>query len=343
MSMLGQLIRLGLVPDRDGGFAVEGSLSIAGGLISSLGRGKIIYVDPANGSDNNDGRTPRRAKATIAAGEAALTANQNDILAYMQGATSAYLEEELVWDKDYTHFIGLGAPTHAAQRCRIFNTAGDAYDTAFASKALLKVSAKGCIFNNLYFFQGADKASTYYGSVHVTGGRNLFRNIHFAGLGATASGGNAAHVSSYSLKLDGAEENLFENCTIGVDTVVRGADNAILSLDGSAVRNEFRGCKFVSYSETSTHCIVKVVDTAALDRYLIFKDCLFSNFSVNHAATLAECFEVPASCQTHNIILDGLCMLSGIDEWESNDRGQIWIGAPTGAAATQGIGVEPQT
>lgn len=344
MSFWGDLTRAGIKPDRNGGFTIDGKLVVAGGLVSTIGHGNVYFVDPANGVDAaGRGRSPDKAFATISYGESKLTANQNDILVYMQGATSAYLEEPLVWDKDYTHFVGVGAPTHAAQRARIFNKAGAAYDTALADSALIKLTAKGCIFDNLYLFQGADKTTESYFSMWITGGRNYFNNIHFAGLGATASTSNAANSASAALFLDGAEENLFVNCTVGVDTIKRTADNAILKLDNSATRNEFRGCKFVSYAETNTYCIVKLADTTALDRYTIFKDCLFYNFWENHTDKLLECFEIPANCATHDIILDNDCVIVGIDEWEANDRGSIWVGAPTGSAATQGIAVEPAT
>lgn len=322
-----------------GGLRARGPIFADGGVIGNIGIGNVFFVDPTNGSDSRNGRTPRMAFATLAKGEDKLIANQNDTLFYIAGSSGINLEEELVWNKSYTHLIGLCAPTTVAQRSRIFNKAGDAYDTAFASKALLKVTASGCLFQNFYLFQGADKTNTYYGSCHVTGGRNHFLNVHFAGLGATASGGNAAHASSYALKLDGAEENLFERCTIGVDTIKRTADNAILAFDGDAKRNEFVGCKIVSWAETNTYCIGKLIDTGALDRWTHFEKCLFYNFWTNHGGNLLEVFEVPASCATHDIILDD-CRAVGALEWEANDRGQIWVDGHHGAATT-GIMIEP--
>lgn len=345
MSFRGDLLNAGIRPLGNGGVEISGALIVGGGVVAAFGSGKVIFVDPANGSDSATGRTPTLAVATLPVGYGKLTANQNDVLYYIQGSSGANLTEPLIWAKDYTHFIGLGAPTHVAQRCRIFNTAGATPDAAFASSALLKITAKGCIFKNLYLFQGADKTTEKYYSVWVTGGRNYFENIHFAGMGATASTSNAANAGSTSLFLDGAEENLFQACTIGVDTIVRGssADNSQLLIDGACKRNEFRDCKFVSYSETTTHAIVKLADATAIDRYLIFRNCIFSNYSVNHAISLAEVFEVPSNVQTHDIIIDSLCMMVGITEWESNDRGQMWISQITGAVATQGIGKEPAT
>jgi len=89
---------------QDQGLKVDGLVQADGGVVSAMGTGNIYFVDPANGSDNSSGKTPDEAFATIAAGEDALTANQNDILYYIAGATSAYLTEELVWEQPMVVF-----------------------------------------------------------------------------------------------------------------------------------------------------------------------------------------------------------------------------------------------
>lgn len=295
-------------------------------------QGKIVYLDPNSGSDGNSGDSPGTAKKSYAAAYAKLTANQNDVLVYLQGATSLSLAAAATWSKDYTHFLTVTAPTRMAQRARIFNAA------ALTNAAMLfTLSGKGCIFKDFYIFQGGSDAAAL-GNFEVSGGRNYFENVHFAGIGHATPG---AETGASSLKLNGASECTFVNCTVGVDTIVRG-DNQQILVDGGSSRITFEDCHIISASETAGACMVKLADTTALDRFMKFKRCLFSNFSVNHAATLSECFTIPASCQTHDIIIQD-CMLAGITEWEANDRGQMWINMPAVALDTGGIGLEPKT
>jgi hypothetical protein len=319
MSYRGDLLKAGIS---------QRQIDNLGTMIANAGQ--VYYLDGANGSDNNNGKTPQTAFATLATGEAALTANQNDVLVYLQSETSISIATTITWDKDYTHFVGVCPATTVANRARIFNSGST------GNSPLLTISAKGCHFENFYIFQGSSAADTR--CVDVTGGRNVFKDIHFAGIGHATAG---ADIPACSVKCNGAEENLFLNCTFGVDTIVRAAANSQLLFDGGALRNTFKGCKFISYSETAGALMVKWADSTACDRWTLFEDCLFYNFSANHANTLTEAFSLPATNATFDVILKGDCLLVGIDEWDSNDRGNLWIGCAAPTAATSGIAVEP--
>ena len=290
-------------------------------------QGDTFFVDPTNGSDSNTGKKVNAAKLTFAAGENALTAGKNETLYYLNGTSSlSFSTSTVTWDKDYTHYWGVGAPTMVAQRSRMFNSGN-------AAIPLITISAKGCSFGNLYWFDGSAAATAR--CCDVTGSRNYFYRVHFAGLGhATASAGTA----SCALKLTG-DENTFEECVIGVDTIKRTGDNAIMFLDSAATRNIFKKCIFVSWAETNSYPIIELTDTTSADRYTIFEDCIFYNFWTNHADKLTEVFTIPASSQTHDIILKD-CLAVGADEWEQNDRGQIWV-HNAGGAATSGIALAP--
>lgn len=327
MSFRGMLGKVGLFSRPEGWLELTKPVVATGGLVGPLGQGKVFYLDPGNGSNSNDGRTPKTAFLTLAYAYTKLTANQNDTLVYLQDNTSLSIVDTLEWAKSYTHFIGVCPPTRVAQRARIFNSGNTT-----ASTPLLKISASGCMFSNFYIFQGSAVATV--GCIEVTGGRNYFENVHIAGPGhATMAGG----ANSYALKLNGASENTFKNCTIGVDTVKRTGANSMIWVDGASTRNIFEDCRVVSYAETNSYVMVKVNDTTAIDRFLHFKGCLFYNFWANHVDKLLSCFSVPASVQTHDIILQD-CIAVGIDEWESGDRAQIWITGGTPAAGTAGSG-----
>lgn len=284
--------------------------------------GNVFFLDPAHGSDSYDGKSPERAFATLATAYTALTANQNDILFYIAGSSSLTLSATLTWSKNYTHFIGLAAPTHAAQRTRIFQLS-----TLTAASPLITVSASGCIFSNLYVFQGVDDATSLI-NVSVTGGRNYFYNVHFAG------GGHATQAidGGASLKLDtsNCEENLFERCTIGVDTIDAATGMVGLLMDGEAHRNLFRNCVFRMRAGNAGAAFVEVADATGIDRDTTFDNCMFINNST--ATDMTSAFVIPAMGEPRLILLKD-CMFHNVAKLDASDRGVLFgnMGAITGA------------
>ena len=253
---------------------------------------KYFFLDAANGSDSNDGLSVEHPFATLAAAYAACTANQHDTIFYIAGSSSVTISTALDWSKNYTHLIGIAAPTEVAQRARFFQLS-----TLTGASPLLTVSATGCIFKNFYLFQGVDDATSLI-NVSVTGGRNYFENVHFAGGGHATQAVNGGA----SLKLDGAEENTFVNCTIGVDTVAAGT---------------------------------------GIDRYTVFEDCQFINSNLDNF-TMAAGFLIPAfAANNSSRILLKDCIVLGTTKLDANDRGVLYgnMDAVTGADLS-GVAVE---
>lgn len=324
MSTFGELEIRGWTVDGKA-ITIDGPLTVNGGIFSGAGRGKIYFVDPLNGSDDANGKTPLTAVKTIVVGYNKTTSNQHDTVVLIGSNSGASIIDTLTWSNNYTHLLGVAAPTPNA-RARISNSGATS-----ASTALLKVTGTGCSFKNFRLGQFDDEATC--GALEVTGNRNFFYNVDIQGQAHATPGAGA---NAYSLFLNGAEECRFDRCLIGIDTVVR-TDGSVLRLDGSSARNEFTKCHFKSYSETAGARMVKYVDTAALDRYTLFDECRFTNFSVNHAVNLTECFDIPASAQTHDIYLED-CKFYGITQWATGDRGMIWVTGSVPTAGTAGTG-----
>ena len=293
--------------------------------METIGTGKVIYVDAANGDDGRSGRSPETAVATIAVGYALLTANQNDILALIGGASQFAISAALTWAKSYTHMIGLAAPGYNC-RARIGNT-GDL-------ASLLTVSASGCMFKNFRIGNYGDDV-TALGNVVVSGSRNYFQGVHFFGPGhATPAGETGSRV----LQLSGAEENTFEDCYIGGETILRSAANFIMEITGASLRNIFKGCWFISAADTAGYQLVQIDNTAT--KFTIFEDCKFYNFSVNHATTITEAFDITVSA-TQDVIFINPVMV-GIAELDAGDTAGTWVVGSTTLAGT-GIAVTPTT
>jgi len=278
----------------------------------------VYFVDPVNGSNSNTGDRWTKPVADIATAFGKCTANQHDTVVYLASSSGITMTAALDWNKNYTHLVGMCAPTCVGQRARIFQLS-----TLEGASPLLTVSATGCIMKNFYIFQGVDDATSLI-NVSVTGARNYFENVHFAG------GGHASQAidGGASLKLDGGSENLFKNCTIGVDTIAAATGMAGLILDGAGARNVFRECMFTMYAGNAGAKFVEVADSAGFDRYVIFDNCLFINDATGH--TMTEAFTVPGGMgsATHRLILKD-CVLLGVGDVEDNDRGIVYMNMGT--------------
>lgn len=299
-----------------------GGVPVVGGLIPFGGSSVAYFVDPANGSASNDGRTPETAFASVATAYARTVSGQNDVIFFIGGATGDTLSEALTWSNSYTHLVGLSSPLPGVgQRCRVLGGA----TTDLTN--VITVSGTGCIFINLQIANWAD-ADADANALTVSGNRNAFINCMISGMGHATP---AARAGSASLTVSGSE-NTFRNCYIGLDTIVRAAANAELVMSGS--KNSFWDCEFSSYSETAGKFLVTV--SGAGTNY--WKRCLFHNMSVNWVNTLTDVFNVTAS-STHYIILDPFCQSVGFTGW-GNTVTHIYGSGPAPNAG-YGISVNP--
>lgn len=235
--------------------------------------GNVWYVDAVNGSDSaNNGTTPNAAFATLyAAHNAATTNNYDVIIVAPSGAASGSGTNESVYgtwtfSKSLITVIGSSAPTAISPRSRIlWNTAGQSTSTS-----LLTISGVGNTFANVQFGTFVDNNIL----VTVTGSRNFFQSVHFAGIGDDTAGDDTA---ARSLVLSGASECRFVDCTIGLDTVTRSVANASLELTGSCDRNRFENCLFPMFGDNSGVLFIKATTGNCYQRFVIFDSCIFLN------------------------------------------------------------------
>lgn len=267
----------------------DGASSLGVPLIGGLGgiplTGTWYFCNYATGSDGNDGLSPQNPLKTITRAYDLCTAGQNDVVVIIgDGSTTASqrLSSTFTWSKNATHLIGETAPVMEAQRARITTATGATTNV----NPLMTISASGCIFMNFSYFQGVGQSATAEQLLTVTGSRNYFGNIQFGGMGGVAG---AAHVDSYCILLDGAEENLFEHCSIGLETRQRDAANCSVKVRNGAHRNNFRNCDFPMAASDTDPIWIDVNATNALNGGTMqFTNCMFRNLlNVSSAATPA--------------------------------------------------------
>lgn len=310
----------------------------ASAIVSLMGiplgpNSQVFVVDPQV-SASGTGLSFKSPVKTLAEAYALCTANQNDTIVLVGGPTGNALTAALDWTKGYTHLIGItGDIPGVGQRARV--TAGVDDDLAY----LIDFQGQGCIVKNVQFFNAVDAAADS-GAVIVSGGRNYFENVFFAGMGHTTAG---ARAGSYSLKVTG-EENTFKRCTIGLNTIIRAAANAELIISGTeCYRNKFIACEFLSWSVTAGKLLVKFA-AGSVPWVTQFEDCLFDNLDMTSGGADGANIDNAigdSSTAKHQIILRGKVSFvgcSGVADTVTN----VFSAEPVPAAGF-GIAVNPTT
>ena len=251
------------------------------GMLGLPSVGNIFYVDPGAGSDTaNSGTSRDDAFATVTAAYAALTADQDDVVIISGSSSTGRTAETAAinWAKRRTHIVGDGPLRKINPRN------GMGFGSAVVSPCFT-VSTTDCSFTNISIatFEDINVLAT------VTGDYNTFNNVHFQGMGIQASADDA---EGRSLVINDAEENEFYNCTIGLDTVTRGAANASLELTGNCARNKFYGCDFPIFTDAATPLWIKADTGNAYERFLVLDNCTFFNPDGSSSTTLTIGFDL---------------------------------------------------
>lgn len=305
------------------------------GFLGIGGAGRLIFVDPANGSDYNTGRKPTDALATLGAGHTMATAGKNDVVILIgDGSTTgtARLSATLTWSKNATHLIGITASAYN-KRARIAPLAAT---TAFTPFVL--VTASGCLFQNFSLFYGFDIGVASAIAWRDTGSRNQYKNVDFLGMGDAAS---AQSTGSRSLLLEGSE-SVFDDCIIGEDTTTRTVANASLEFKtANCKRNTFNRCFFPFMTSSATVLGIIVAAAGASDRWQRFNDCTFLN-NIKSTSTQMTALATLAAA-IGGLLLFKNPTLVGITDFGSDatSLAQIYVEGPTTTAATTGIAVNP--
>lgn len=314
------------------GNGIAFSFPILGGKPSAQPNGATaFFVDPANGSDGNDGLTPNSALDTVSAAYAKAVDKRGDVIYLLNdGNTSGTARESatITWAKDNTHLIGMCAPTFISQRARISPPTSA---TAIVTP-MLTVSADGCYFANISLFEGTSEDSVASECIRVTGSRNVFHNVAMMNLGDATNGHSGDEANSCHLKISGGSENLFLDCTIGLDTAARSSTNANVELVSAATRNVFKNCLFPAFADNAGVLFVKIDGASDIDRYVWFENCVFVNATNSTGTTMTGGMDVHASAGGHVIVKD--CMLIGATDWEAADSTVIKLLCHHGGTGT---------
>jgi len=321
-------------------------------LLSGLtqGQGTAYFVDAVNGKDSYSGTFPSvqangadGPKATLAGAYNACsslstTRGKNDtVVVLADGGTTGTLrvDSAFTWAKGETHLVGICSPVLMSQRARL---APSSTTTAFAN--FFTISASGCVFQNLQWFQGFTTGTTSQIAVTVTGSRNYFGNCHIAGMGDAAS---AEHAGSRSLKIgaSGSGENVFADCTIGVDTVTRSAANASVEFAGATARNVFRGCLFPFMTDDAGALGILGTGNGCVDRFNLFDNCAFIN-AIKSTSTGMTVLASFTTTTPGGMVIFKDCAMVGVTKFgDTNALANSYLNMPVISASAGGLMLAP--
>jgi hypothetical protein len=290
-------------------------------------------VDPTSGLAANSGLAPGSAKATMLEAYNLCTSGAGDGIVLMSAGTTAagttsYMSAVLDWSKHGITVIGLASGNRMYGRARIANTT-----TVLTLAYLIKVSGNNNRFVNVNMFNGGSDVAAL-GCLWVTGHRNMFENCHFVGAGHATP---AAEAGAYDLMVDGGQENTFERCTFGTDTIIRAAANGNIVFDGGAWRTQFYDCDILAYSATSAKGAIKIIDATAFSGWQVFARCRFMAWKPNGIGSGLTSAVIGVAPNSGQILID-CCSLAGWAAWDTLSAVTTYVGN-SAAEASGGGGV----
>ncbi len=234
----------------------------------------------------------------LATAEAAMTTGRNDVI--LLTPEQHNLSAALTWDLNLTHLVGMyGGAARMGQRARI------GMSTAFTP--MITVSGYGNSFSNILTQHGT-AAGDYIGW-SISGARNTFNNVQFAGPMVAAQGG---HASYKGVQLIGSE-NYFRDCTFGSITITRDELTPNLSIEPATdamTYNIFENCTFLLAAEDTEPYFIKATNTSGVIM-AEFIACRFVCFSSNNAVKAAVAVTVSGAATAY-LMFDPNCMFVNV-------------------------------
>jgi hypothetical protein len=332
---------------------------VFGGVAGVAMTGNYWFVNPATGLDGNSGTSPASPLKTLYKALAHCIDGNNDVvvligngqssgtarlsLALAQAQDPTVTAGTLVWNKNATHLIGICAPSAVAQRARIAPPTGTYTQATFGSGNFVVVTGSGCVFQNISLFNGFSTGGVNQICWTDNGSRNYYSNVNFGGMADAASAGDAG---SRSLKIGsaGSGENTFDSCTIGLDTVTRGAfANASLELAGGTPRNVFRDCTFPMDTTAATPLSILCTGASAIDRWQRFDNCLFLNAMSSGATAQTQIVSMTNASPGGYLAMNNCGFVGDANtNWgDTNALANMYVLGATPLTASNGIMIKP--
>ncbi len=250
--------------------------------------------------------------------------NTNDHAVVAEGGTADFIRISTVTASTITT-----TSTSAHLTTEAAATAGEVCLTSY-NWFNISVTGNNNSFYNMFINQ-EDNTAYALDSLRITGARNYFKNVHSAN--GLASG---ATILTRSLSLVAAEDNTFEDCTFGTDTVDRG-NNATydILLSGAVARNLFERCRTIRHTSAGVANFAVYLNATTGGRPTQFHDCIFTNWSTASGNTVQTAAFGYNGAGNDDIWLTGNTQHPGYGS--TGLGGVVWVGGANVAAGVGGV------
>lgn len=254
------------IPQTDG-------LPVGFGDNPNQGFGKIFFVNPTIGSDNNRGLSPNKPFQTITAAYNACTSNNHDCIVLSANAAHAQTSM-LTITKNRVHFIGADARSGYGMGARSRVTMG--VTTASADIAVMQNTGVGNTFTGIKFDSANTKDESLY-AVAEGGEYTIYNRCEFYKSTDLDQTG-AAEI------LNNGDSTQWLNCVIGssanivADNVIRPNMLLTATLSGKKCRdNIIDNCIFLTKAGGTEHVDIYGANATDVERLFLVKNTLFYN------------------------------------------------------------------
>ena len=301
-------------------------------LLDGMGPGNNFYVDYEKGSDAHDGRSWGKAFRTYSRAIAAVTTNNNDII-NIDGNSEVVELAMVTLSKNRVHTVGWnGALGHYGPGARI----GMGVTTDTDDVALFKNTGVRNTFTGIKFASSNTLTESRF-TVWETGEYARYHNCEIQKLT------HLGDTNAADLKLTG-DSPQFYDCMIGVSSlttvgaVIRPNVMVLYISSGQRTRDGlFQNCIFPKQSGNAAARMVYISGATSVERWLIFKDCIFIN-DLKSAALPAEAVSTSAA-QTAGVVLLKNCTSCYCTLMREASVG-IYVDGAVPTVATTGVAVE---
>src|SRR3990167_1055455 len=259
-----------------------------------FGPGRVFYVNPTNGSDNNTGLKMEQPVKTIAKAYTLVTSNNHDAIVLSANAALAE-SDELAVTKNRVHFIGLDAVgRYLGQRSRW--TMGVTTGTAIA---VVQNTGVGNSFQRIKF-DSSDTTTTSVYAFAEGGEYTVIENCEIV------EHGDLATATAADLLMNG-DSAYVKGCYIGSTAyeVTAARTNVLFTretISGKVARDViFEDCILGLKSTDNSASHMYMPGATDIERFLIVKNSIFYH-AVLGSATVAAAIRV-GSAQTEGHVL----------------------------------------
>jgi hypothetical protein len=261
----------------------------------------------------------------IITAEAAMTSGRNDMMLLTPEAHS--LAASLTWDLNNSIMQGMAPEGLMNSRARI------GMSTAFTP--MMTISGYGNLFKNFYLQHGTAAADLI--GVDITGSRNTFDHVHFAG---PMNALQASEAGFIGVRLSTVAETRFRSCVFGNHTQSCDEASSLVKISTGCGITIFDDCLFFICAG-DTDPIFVTVDNQSDTGMTLFRNCTFIA-DPGTAGTPAIAFKFLGSSMGY-VYLDNRCQFVNVTNITATTTDGFVRAATTLASTDDDVGMIAST